>query len=88
MMRWQQILASSEGLYVEPASAAGLVAVEQLARTGRLGKNETVVSLLTASGLKDPAATAKIQGELITVPSDFAKATDILKAAEIFPNNQ
>lgn len=88
MMRWQQILASSEGLYVEPASAAGLVAVEQLARTGRLGKDDTVVSLLTASGLKDPAATAKIQGELITVPSDFAKAADILKAAEIFPNNQ
>lgn len=87
MMRWQQMLAAREGLYVEPASAAGLVAVEQLARTGRLGKDETVVSLLTASGLKDPAATAKVQGELITVPSDFAKAAAILKASRIFPNN-
>ena len=87
MMRWQQILAAREGLYVEPSSAAGLVAVEQLARTGRLGKDETVVSLLTASGLKDPAATARTQGELISVPSDFAKAAAILKASNIFPKD-
>ncbi|MBB5055189.1 threonine synthase [Afipia massiliensis] len=88
MMRWQQILASSEGLYVEPASAAGLVAVEQLASTGRLAAADTVVSLLTASGLKDPAATAKLQGELLTVPSDFDKAAGILRASGIFPSDR
>jgi hypothetical protein len=46
------------------------------------------VSLLTASGLKDPVATAKLQGELLTVPSDFDKAAGILRASGIFPSDR
>jgi threonine synthase len=86
MMRWQQTLASDEGLFVEPASAAGVAAVEQLARAGRIGAEETVVSLLTASGLKDPATTASMQKDLLTVPADFNDAVAVLKAARIFPH--
>lgn len=87
MMYWQGSLASEEGLYVEPSSAAGLAAAEQLAKSGHLGVDETVVSLLTASGLKDPAATAKWQSELVTVPSNLEDAIAVLTAAEIFPGN-
>jgi threonine synthase len=86
MMRWQQTLASGEGLFVEASSAAGLAAVEQLAQAGRIGAQETVVSLLTASGLKDPATTASLQKDLLTVPADFNDALAILKAAHIFPH--
>ena len=86
MMRWQSTLATSEGLYVEPASAAGLAAVEQLAQAGRIGAQETVVSLLTASGLKDPATTASLQNELLAVPANFDDAVAVLKAAKIFPH--
>lgn len=85
MMRWQRLLASGEGLYVEPASAAGLVAVEQLTQAGQMGAGDTVVSLLTASGLKDPATTAEAQDELIAVPAGFDDAVAVLKAAAIFP---
>jgi threonine synthase len=85
MMRWQQTLASGEGLFVEASSAAGLAAVEQLAQAGRIGAQETVVSLLTASGLKDPATTASLQKDLLTVPTDFNGAIAALKAARIFP---
>jgi threonine synthase len=88
MMRWQQTLASGEGLFVEPSSAAGLAAVEQLARAGRIGAGETVVSLLTASGLKDPATTAESQKELLAVPANLDDAIAMLKTAKIFRGNQ
>ena len=87
MMRWQHTLASREGLYVEPASAAGPAAVEQLAQAGRLGRDDTVVSLLTASGLKDPATTADRQGDLLVVPPDLGEAIALLQDAGIFPRN-
>jgi threonine synthase len=86
MMRWQQTLAGGEGLFVEASSAAGLAAVEQLAQGGRISTQETVVSLLTASGLKDPATTASLQNDLLTVPTDFNDAIAVLKAAHIFPH--
>jgi threonine synthase len=85
MMRWQQTLASGEGLFVELSSAAGLAAVEQLAQAGRIGARQTVVSLLTACGLKDPATTAALQKELVAVPADFDDAIAVLKTAKIFP---
>jgi threonine synthase len=84
MMRWQQTLANREGLFVEPSSAAGLAAVEQLAQAGRIGPEETVVSLLTASGLKDPAITGSLQQELLVLPADLNEAIGVLKAAKIF----
>jgi threonine synthase len=84
MMRWQQRLADSEGLFVEPSSAAGLAAVEQLAQAGRIAPEETVVSLLTASGLKDPSTAASLQQDLLIVPADFNDAVEVLKAAKIF----
>jgi threonine synthase len=86
MMRWQQTLANREGLFVEPSSAAGLAAVEQLARVGRIGAQDSVVSLLTASGLKDPATAASLQVDMLAVPSDFNDAVAVLKAAKIFPH--
>ena len=87
MMRWQQTLASDEGLFVEPSSAAGLAAVEQLASSGRLGERDRVVALLTASGLKDPATTASLQKDLLAVPADLNDALAILKSADIFPRS-
>jgi threonine synthase len=86
MMQAQQTLASGEGLFVEPASAAGLAAVEQLAAAGRLGEHESIVTLLTASGLKDPATTAGRQGEMLVLPADINDAIAALTAAGIFPH--
>ncbi|MDB5655970.1 MAG: L-threonine synthase [Tardiphaga sp.] len=85
IMRWQSTLARHEGLYIEPSSAAGIAAVEQLAQAGRIGAEDTVVSLLTASGLKDPAATTALQSEMLAVPANFHDAVAVLKAARIFP---
>ena len=49
----QELLAREEGVFCEPASAAGFAGLLKLAREGR-GPEGTVVSVLTGHGLKDP----------------------------------
>jgi threonine synthase len=49
----QELLAREEGVFCEPASAAGIAGLLKLAREGR-GPDGTVVSVLTGHGLKDP----------------------------------
>lgn len=87
LLRWQQTLARDEGLHVELSSAAAVAAVAQLRGRGRIGANETVVALLTASGLKDFAATAAVQDHAIVVPPGFEQATAVLRAANVFPES-
>ncbi|HEX6488679.1 MAG TPA: threonine synthase [Candidatus Dormibacteraeota bacterium] len=52
----QVMLASAEGLFAEPASAAPLALLLRLAREGSVERGSTVVVVLTGSGLKDPDA--------------------------------
>jgi threonine synthase len=49
----QELLAQEEGVFCEPASAAGLAGLLKLAGEGR-GPSGNVVSVLTGHGLKDP----------------------------------
>jgi threonine synthase len=81
IMKWQRELAIQEGLYVEPASAAAVAAVSAFRNEGRIGPGEKVAVLLTASGLKDPAATASTLGDILTVGGDvetaFARLRDV-----------
>ena len=51
----QELLARGEGVFCEPASAAGIAGLIKLARQGR-GPGGIVVSVLTGHGLKDPDA--------------------------------
>jgi threonine synthase len=47
-------LARREGVFVEPASAASVAGILKCAREGKLTRGQTVVCVLTGSGLKDP----------------------------------
>ena len=49
-------LASTAGVFAEPAAAAPWAAAKRLAGDGRIDKDETVVLLITGNGLKDVAA--------------------------------
>jgi threonine synthase len=49
-------LASSEGLFAEPASAAPLALLVRLVREGKIDRGASTVVVLTGSGLKDPEA--------------------------------
>jgi threonine synthase len=50
----QRLLASGEGIGVEPASAASLACVKKLREHGLLDRSETVVCVATGHALKDP----------------------------------
>jgi threonine synthase len=54
----QGLLAREEGVFCEPASAAGIAGLLKLAREGRSPEG-TVVSVLTGHGLKDPDAVLR-----------------------------
>ena len=49
-----KLIASKEGLFVEPASAASVAGTLKLAKAGKIPDGSTVVCILTGHGLKDP----------------------------------
>jgi threonine synthase len=54
ILAMQSRIARLEGVFCEPASAAGVAGVARHAHEGRLARSETVVCILTGHGLKDP----------------------------------
>jgi threonine synthase len=59
-----------EGLFVEPASAASVAGLLQLAERGDLPKGATVVCVLTGHGLKDPEWAITGAAHPPSVPAD------------------
>jgi len=55
-------LATSQGIFCEPASAASLAGVCKLAAAGRIDRDATVVCVLTGHGLKDPETAERTAG--------------------------
>lgn len=49
-----RLLSSSEGVFVEPGSAASIAGLLKMARAGRVPADATVVCTVTGHGLKDP----------------------------------
>jgi threonine synthase len=65
-----RLLARSEGVFVEPASAASVAGLLATASDGRLPAGSTVVCTLTGHGLKDPEWAISGAPKPITVPVD------------------
>ncbi|MBS7646227.1 threonine synthase [Candidatus Bathyarchaeota archaeon] len=55
----QKMLARSEGIFVEPASAASIAGLKKLVEGGEIDKDEVVVCVTTGHGLKDPEVVVK-----------------------------
>lgn len=66
-----KMLASLEGVFVEPASAAGVAGLAKYIGRGHFAKQPeaTVVCILTGHGLKDPERAIKTSAEIPTVPA-------------------
>ncbi len=56
----QKELATLEGIFVEPASAASIAGVKKLSEEGRVDRSETVVCVTTGHGLKDPSVLDRL----------------------------
>jgi threonine synthase len=63
-------VARLEGVFCEPASAAGIAGLRLMAEAGELDPDALVVAVLTGHGLKDPkTAEAQVPGVLDAEPT-------------------
>nr|WP_246211740.1 threonine synthase [Phytoactinopolyspora alkaliphila] len=74
----QQELSGREGLFVEPASAAGVAGLLHYARTGLLDRGRRIVVTVTGHGLKDVDTASSYYGEI----RPYAIAADASAAAQ------
>lgn len=73
-----RMLASKEGLFCEPASAASVAGLLQMHAQGRLDPGQTVVCTLTGNGLKDPQWALADAPEPVRVGVDAQAAAVLL----------
>ncbi len=75
-----KLLASMEGIFCEPASAASLAGAINMKREGVLNEGDTIVCTLTGHGLKDPDMAINSSPKPVKVQADIKK---ILKAMKL-----
>ena len=73
-----RLLARSEGVFVEPASAASVAGLLQAHDAGLLEPGQRVVCTVTGNGLKDPEWAISGAPQPETVPVDAAAAAGLL----------
>jgi len=78
IMSAYKLLAATEGIFAEPASAASLAGVIKMNKQGKLNKGEKVVCVLTGHGLKDPDNAIKISDKPVSVPATVQAIEDLL----------
>ena len=71
IMAAQKLLGTTCGVFGEPAGVAGTAGVKRLCEQGAIGKNDTVVSVVTGNGLKDVANAIRFCGEPMSLPNDL-----------------
>ncbi|KPJ61922.1 MAG: threonine synthase [Deltaproteobacteria bacterium DG_8] len=75
-----RLIASLEGIFCEPASAASVAGVKKMSKRGLFHKGDTIVCTLTGHGLKDPENAVKISEKPTTVP---VKLERVLEAMDL-----
>ncbi len=74
-----KLIASLEGIFCEPASAASVAGMIKLYKGNKIEKNSTVVCTLTGHGLKDPDTAFSVIGETIKVKSEFSEVKKVIE---------
>ena len=79
---WEKAEAAREGVFVEPASAAGVAGLLKKHRAGEAPKGKTIVITVTGHGLKDPQwaleAVNGVKVEPTKAPFDVVAVANIL----------
>lgn len=80
-----KLVAACEGVFVEPASAAGIAGLIKLSRKGYfdgqqpfVGDKLRVVCVLTGHGLKDPDSAIKAAEEPVTIDPEEEQLLDVI----------
>jgi len=76
-----RLLAGKEGLFCEPASAAGVAGILKMSQAGQLDRGQVIVCTLTGNGLKDPQWALEGASDPILLPVDVVAAAAALELA-------
>lgn len=77
----QKLLATAEGVWVEPASAAGLAGLAHEIRAGKFdAKGKRIVAICTGHGLKDPEIVIKDMKKPLIVPPELGALEEAILA--------
>ncbi len=71
-----KLVASREGVFIEPASAASVAGLMKLAQAGKVPDGSTVVCILTGHGLKDPDNAILLGDKPTFIP---CRASEVIK---------
>ncbi|MDH3227656.1 MAG: threonine synthase [Thermoleophilia bacterium] len=74
------LVASTEGVFCEPSSAASIAGVIAARERGELNVGERVVCVLTGHGLKDPDTAIAESPEMLHLPAEYAPIEDAIIA--------
>jgi|TARA_Y100000310_G_scaffold345855_1_gene471498 threonine synthase len=75
----EKLLAKTESIFVEPAAATSLAALQQMKEQGKIDKDELIVLVLTGIGLKDPVSALKVLYSPPVVEPEFEEVEKYLK---------
>ena len=81
ILRAQRLLADREGVFVEPASAAGVAGLLNRCNRGGVDPGQRIVCTVTGHGLKDPQWAVRDGVEPVAVPVDAMAAAAALGLA-------
>jgi threonine synthase len=74
-----KLIASTEGIFCEPASAASVAGLIKAYKEGYLKKGKAVVCTLTGSGLKDPDTVFRVTDGAVKVKAEFNEVGKVIE---------
>lgn len=74
----QKLLASREGIFVEPASAASIAGLKKLVLSGEIDRDEKFVCITTGHGLKDPEIIMEKYAQPVEVEANLGSVEQLL----------
>src|SRR5688572_28387656 len=75
----QKLLAQTEGIFCEPASAIALAGLLKDLELGKIGEGSTIVCTLTGHGLKDPDVAIAQSAKPVTVDAELKAIEDLIR---------
>lgn len=79
ILKAYNLIASAEGVFCEPASAASVAGVIKLYKEGYFSPGKLVVCTLTGNGLKDPDTVFKVAEEPVKVKADIEEIAKLIE---------
>jgi len=79
ILQAQKLLASLEGLFVEPASASSIAGLRKLVEGGFVDRDEEIVCVATGHGLKDPDIVMKVCEKPVEADPNLESIRNVLK---------